>query len=81
MMSEIDYLKAKLHDSEKAFNKLHKRHIDLLIKQGQLEKENEQLRQQQQRLFNYFNDYLKDEIPVENFSEMWDNVKEDERWG
>lgn len=41
----------------------------------ELEEENEELRQQQQRLFNYFNDYLKDEIPVENFSEMWDNVK------
>ncbi|MBQ6628040.1 MAG: hypothetical protein IJH65_04410 [Methanobrevibacter sp.] len=45
-----------------------------------LQKENEELRQQQQRLFNYFNDYLKDEMDSDNFSEMWDNVKKDERW-
>lgn len=45
-----------------------------------LSKENEQLRQQQQRLYNYFRDYLEDEMSAENFSEMWDNVKEDERW-
>ena len=45
-----------------------------------LSKENEQLRQQQQRLHNYFSDYLEDEMSAENFSEMWDNVKEDERW-
>lgn len=45
-----------------------------------LKEENEQLRQQQQRLYNYFRDYLEDEMSAENFSEMWDNVKEDERW-
>lgn len=44
-MSEIDYLKCKLEDTEKAFDKLHKRHIALLKQQGKLEKENEQLRQ------------------------------------
>lgn len=45
-----------------------------------LQKENEQLRQQHQRLYNYFRDYLEDEMSAENFGEMWDNVKEDERW-
>lgn len=44
-MSEIDYLKCKLEDTEKAFDKLHKRHIELLKQQGQLEKENELLEQ------------------------------------
>lgn len=45
-----------------------------------LSKENLQLRQQHQRLYNYFRDYLEDEMSAENFGEMWDNVKEDERW-
>lgn len=46
----------------------------------QLQEENEQLRQQQQRLYNYFRDYLEDEMSAENFGEMWDTVKVDERW-
>ena len=46
----------------------------------QLKEENEQLRQQHQRLYNYFRDYLEDEMSADNFGEMWDNVKEDERW-
>lgn len=45
-----------------------------------LSKENEQLRQQQQRLYNYFRDYLENEISADNFGEMWDTVKEDEMW-
>lgn len=48
-MTEIDYLKCKLEDSEKAFDKLHKRHIELLKQQGKLEKENERLRNQLER--------------------------------
>lgn len=47
---------------------------------NQLKKENEQLRQEQQRLYNYFRDYLEEEMSAENFGEMWDNVKEDESW-
>ena len=47
---------------------------------SQLKEENEQLRQQQQRLYNYFRDYLEDEMSAENFGEMWDTVKVDERW-
>lgn len=43
-MSEIDYLKLKLEDKEKAFDRLHKLHMELLKKQGELEKENEQLK-------------------------------------
>lgn len=42
-MTELDYLKMKLEDKEKAFDKLFKRHMDLLKQQGELEKENEQL--------------------------------------
>ena len=35
---------------------------------------------QLERLYNYFQDYLKDEMSGNAFSEMWDFVKEDERW-
>ena len=31
-------------------------------------------------IFNYFQDYLKDEMSGNAFSEMWDFVKEDEGW-
>lgn len=43
-MTEIDYLKLKLEDKEKAFDKLHNRHMVCLKKMGELEKENEQLK-------------------------------------
>ena len=42
-MTEIDYLKNKIDDLEKAFDKLHQRHMNLLKEQGELERENEQL--------------------------------------
>ena len=35
---------------------------------------------QLERLYNYFQDYLKDEMSGNAFSEMWDFVKEDEKW-
>lgn len=35
---------------------------------------------QLERLYNYFQDYLKDEMSSNAFSEMWDFVKEDESW-
>ena len=35
---------------------------------------------QLERLYNYFQDYLKDEMSGNAFSEMWDFVKEDEGW-
>lgn len=44
-MTEIDFLRIKLQDSEKAFDKLHKRHISLLKKQGKLERENQKLKE------------------------------------
>ena len=37
-MTEIDYLKHKINDMEKAFDKLHKRHMILLKEQGELER-------------------------------------------
>ena len=46
--------------------------------------ENEQQRKELQlqmlRLYNYFEDYFEDEMSPTAFSEMWDNVKESEKW-
>ena len=42
--------------------------------------ENEQLKQQMQRLYNYFADWFDDRVLPSDFSEMWDFVKEDEKW-
>lgn len=53
---------------------------DMQMEIGELKEENEQLRQQQQRLYNYFRDYLENEMSGNAFSEMWDFVKEDEKW-
>lgn len=39
----MDYLKHKIDDIEKAFDKLHQRHMNLLKEQGELERENERL--------------------------------------
>jgi FtsZ-binding cell division protein ZapB len=43
-------------------------------------RENEQLKQQMQRLYNYFADWFDDRVRPSDFSEMWDFVKEDEKW-
>jgi predicted nuclease with TOPRIM domain len=45
-----------------------------------IKEENEQLKQQMQRLYNYFADWFDDRVPPSDFSEMWDFVKEDEKW-
>lgn len=60
------------------------------IKEYQLQKLVDKLNEQQatikskdkqlERLYNYFQDYLKDEMSGNAFSEMWDFVKEDEDW-
>ena len=107
-MTEIDALKHELEQQEKSFNKLHKMYVSLLKQQGELEKENEQLKKeignlrdfrgfiteknvfnekerkelqlQLLRLYNYFENYFEDEMSSNAFSEMWDNIKEDEKW-
>ena len=45
-------------------------------KQATIKSKDKQL----ERLYNYFQDYLKDEMGGNAFSEMWDFVKEDESW-
>lgn len=67
-MTEIDYLKCKLEDTEKAFDKLHKRHIELLKQQGELEKKNEQLRKQIQNYEKLIsNSYVGEEERLDGF--------------
>ena len=46
-----------------------------------LHEENQELKQQLNRLYNYFEDWYSDISSANNFSEIWDKVKEDERWG
>ena len=52
--------------------------MDLL---NDYERESEQLKQQMNRLYNYFEDWYNDMTSANDFSEIWDNVKEDEKWG
>lgn len=51
--------------------------VDVLVEQVNLLNEQDR---QLKRLFNYFQDYLSDEMHAEAFSEMFDNVKSDEKW-
>lgn len=75
-MTEIDYLKCKLEDTEKAFDKLHKRHIELLKQQGKLEKENELLKQKLENLgLNEKNDMV--EYSIEDFFRWLQRIKKE----
>lgn len=50
--SEIDVLKYDLAQERRAFDKLHKQYIQLLHKQGELEKENEELKKWKHIIYN-----------------------------
>ena len=54
---------------------------DCCEKLNELAYENEQLKKQLNRLYNYFEDWYSEMTSANDFSEIWDNVKEDERWG
>lgn len=66
----------------------HKARLDKLIEEiGELQMKNVEQQatikskdKQLERLYNYFQYYLKDEMSGNAFSEMWDFVKEDEEW-
>ena len=45
-----------------------------------INEENEELKKQMQRLYNYFEDWHEDEMGGNQFSEIWDIVKEDKKW-
>ena len=59
--------------NRKSFDEL----VDLLNEQQATIKSKDK---QLERLYNYFQDYLKDEMSGNAFSEMWDFVKETESW-
>lgn len=44
------------------------------------EKQRKELQLQLLRLYNYFENYFVDAMSPNAFSELWDNVKEDEKW-
>lgn len=44
------------------------------------EKQRKELQLQMLRLYNYFENWFEDSMSHTAFSEMWDNVKEDEKW-
>lgn len=44
------------------------------------EKQRKELQLQMLRLYNYFENYFEDTMSPNAFSEMWDNVKDDEKW-
>ena len=78
LLNELNYENKELKKENVQF--------DILIKNNQLayidlEKENEQLKKQLNRLYNYFEDWYSEMTSANDFSEIWDNVKEDERWG
>lgn len=55
--------------------------MELFIKEiNELVEENNELKKQMNRLYNYFWDWHSDEMGGNQFSEMWDGVKESERW-
>ena len=67
--AQDDYINYVTKERNIACNKLDKQQATIKSKDKQLE-----------RLYNYFQDYLKDEMSGNAFSEMWDFVKEDEKW-
>lgn len=83
-MTEIDYLKAKLEDKEKAFDKLYERYIKLLKQQGELERENEQLKKENYELhkrlgdFEPFERYMKERTSKTSVNDIIGLVKTDE---
>ena len=73
----INYPSGRIFDNKKQHSLYLNEVVDLLNEQqATIEQKDKQL----ERLYNYFQDYLKDEMSGNAFSEMWDFVKEDEEW-
>lgn len=79
-MTEIDYLKLKLEDSEKAFDKLHQRHMILLKEQGELE---DMLNEQQIEIMelrgaiDYLKTVIRYTIPNQMVADVFKYIGED----
>lgn len=54
--------------------------LPILNQQEEKINELENSKKQLKRVYNYFMDYLEDEMSSESFSEMWDFVIIDENW-
>ena len=69
------------NDELKEINRNLKDFRDFITEQNVLnEKQRKELQLQLLRLYNYFENYFEDTMSPNAFSEMWDNVKEDEKW-
>ena len=72
---DLNYCEHCFYDGE---NQLSDSDVVVLLNEQQatIKSKDKQL----ERLYNYFQDYLKGEMSGNAFSEMWDFVKEDEKW-
>lgn len=70
-MTEIDYLELKLEDKEKAFDKLHKLHMESLKKQGELEKENNMLKEKLQNIQELFDNTIRSNEEAIEWGKKW----------
>lgn len=79
-MTEIDYLKLKLEDSEKAFDKLHQRHMILLKEQGELERYVEEQQTEiteLRRAIDYLKTVIRYTIPNQMVADVFKYIGED----
>ena len=53
---------------------------DILCRLNKQDQKVKELNKKMNRLYNYFQDYLSDEMDGNQFSEMWDFVADDEEW-
>ena len=70
---EIQKLDEWLTEKSMDYNRLSLEYEELVA-------ENKELKKQMNRLYNYFWDWHSDEMGGNQFSEMWDGVKESEKW-
>ena len=76
----IERQEKELKEKDEQISDWIEQHSKDIVKIGEQQATIKSKDKQLERLYNYFQDYLKDEMRDNAFSEMWDNVKEDERW-
>jgi len=78
--NENKSFKAEIEQLKKCYNNALNEMDTLAEVNDKTHKENKELKKQMNRLYNYFWDWHSDEMGGNQFSEMWDGVKESERW-